>query len=365
MNVLVFALLLLVLTPFVAGCGGEGRDAGQAAKSEHDFDGAVTDASLMSLKGGDPSGTTTTKGTGYISYFTGSTANVSPTTQPALLLVGGGTDRDDAMQWFVDRSGRGDMVILRASGADGYNTWLVEKGSDSVESIVFSSRTAASDPAITAKLRQAEAIFFAGGDQSEYVKYWKDTPVATEVNAAAARGVPVGGTSAGLAILGQFLYSAMGKSMDSAVALANPYHRDITLDKDFLAFPSFSGLITDSHFVTRDRMGRLLTFMARLIKEGWAPSVLAFGVDDTVAVGINEVGVGVVFADTGKAYALSSTTAPTVCVASKPLTFAAVNAYSLGKGATFNFGTWAGASGDAYQLSVTNGVVSSSKGSIY
>jgi cyanophycinase len=49
----------------------------------------------------------------------------------------------------------------------------------------------------------------------------------------------------------------------SAQALADPYHRNITLDRDFLVLPFMAGLITDQHFVERDRMGRTLTFMAR------------------------------------------------------------------------------------------------------
>ena len=48
------------------------------------------------------------------------------------------------------------------------------------------------------------------------------------------RNVPIGGTSAGLAVLGQFDFAALKGSVTSADALANPYNRRMTLDRDFL-----------------------------------------------------------------------------------------------------------------------------------
>jgi cyanophycinase-like exopeptidase len=310
--------------------------------------------------------TTTTRTKTYVSYFTGDTADVKPATTASLLLVGGGLDRDDAMQWFINRSGKGDIVVLRESGSDGYNTWMLAKGANSVESIVFSSAAAANDPVILDKVRRADGIFFAGGDQQNYLKYFKDTGIETEVNAAAARGVPVGGTSAGLAILGQFSYPAINSSATSAVALANPYDVSVMIAKDFLSFPVLSNVITDSHFVARDRMGRSLTFMARIIKDGLSPSIRGVAVDETVAIGIDENKQGIVFADAaGKAYMLASTQAPVRCEAGVPLTFNNVSVYRIGQGSSFNFNTWTGTNGTAYSLSVNSGVITSTNGSIY
>ena len=62
-----------------------------------------------------------------------------------------------------------------------------------------------------ATIRNAEAIFIAGGDQSNYVRYWKDTPVEDAINLVAAKPAPIGGTSAGMAILGEFVYSAKAR----------------------------------------------------------------------------------------------------------------------------------------------------------
>ena len=49
------------------------------------------------------------------------------------------------------------------------------------------------------------------------------------LNGAIRRGVPIGGTSAGLAVLGEYVYSAQGdkpddNELDSKTALADPLH---------------------------------------------------------------------------------------------------------------------------------------------
>jgi cyanophycinase-like exopeptidase len=130
-------------------------------------------------------------------YFTGNAADVTPPTKGGLQLEGGGTDIDDAFRWFIAHAGGGDIVILRASGGAGYNPYFMKLGPvDSVESIVFKSRDASSDKDVIRSLEHAEGVFIAGGDQSNYVKYWKGTPVETTLNALAKRGVPIGGTSA-------------------------------------------------------------------------------------------------------------------------------------------------------------------------
>lgn len=231
---------------------------------------------------------------GFKSYYSGHASDVSPAVSPALLLVGGGDDRDDAMEWFLDRAGRGNIVVLRESGADGYNSWLLARGAVSVQSVVFSSKYGANSETVAEAVKNAEGIFFAGGDQSRYVSFLKGSAVLAEVQKAAARGVPIGGTSAGLAILGEFIFAANGSSIQSDEALSNPYSVNVSLDTNFLNLPFLDHVITDSHFVARNRMGRLLTFMVRIVQDGWDESVRGIGVGEEAAVGIDEAGVGTV-----------------------------------------------------------------------
>ena len=107
------------------------------------------------------------------------------------------------------------------------------------------------------------------------------------MNTSIARGVPIGGTSAGLAVLTQYVYSALGsKGVTSAQALADPYNRYITLASDFVNLPVLAGVIGDTHFATRDRMGRALAFLCRITNAGWDHAPRAIAVDEETALEI-------------------------------------------------------------------------------
>jgi cyanophycinase len=293
----------------------------------------------------------------YDLYRSGSAADALPP-QPAanlLVLMGGGIDVDDAFRAMIakargDTAAKVDVVILRTSGADGYNAYLMAMdGVDSVESIVLKTRNGASAPEVLDLVNRADVLFIAGGDQSTYIDLWAGTPLEAAMKAAVARHVPFGGTSAGLAVLGQFDYSGANQSVTSADALANPYNRNVTLDRSFLnALPLMAGVITDAHLVTRDRMGRLVTFLARLSADGWGgwQSLRGIGVDEQTAVVVdgdiatvmgNDDGVG---GRTGRAYFLKPTMAPTTVKAKTPLTFRSLQVEKRVAGGHYNLATW-------------------------
>ncbi len=138
-------------------------------------------------------------------------------------------------------------------------------------------------------IRKAEVVFIAGGDQANYVRGWKGTPVESAINDDIAAGKPIGGTSAGLAVEGEFVYGATGdqpddKDLSSADVLPDPYFERVTLTRDFLKVPHLDNLITDSHFAKRDRMGRSLGFLARIMKDGWNSSPREVAIDEKSAV---------------------------------------------------------------------------------
>ncbi|HET8797980.1 MAG TPA: cyanophycinase [Thermoanaerobaculia bacterium] len=302
----------------------------------------------------------------YQYYVVGSSSDVVRSTSPGTVLMGGGSDVDAAFQWMIGKSGGGDFVVIRASGTDAYNPYIYGLGTvDSVETLIITSRTAASDPFVVNKIRNAEALWIAGGDQSNYINYWKGTPVADAINYVAnTKGAPVGGTSAGLAVLGQFIYTGAAGSVTSSQALSNPYHRYVTLDRDFVQIANLGGVITDSHFAARDRLGRLVTFLARIIRDGWASSVRGIGVDEATAMLVNPDG-SATRVGSGAVYFLSSNGVPQVCADRTPLTYTGLAVYKVSGSATFNLATWSGSGGTAYTVSANAGALSSSNGSIY
>lgn len=297
-------------------------------------------------------------------YLTGNAADVSPVLAgPAHDFGGGSTDVDAALQWIIDQvrgctscSTKIDVVILRSTGSNGYNDYIFAmNGVDSVETLVITSARDANTAAVETTVKNAEVVFFAGGDQCDYVTNFKGTLVETAVEHVYAKGGGVGGTSAGLAIQGDFTYDACRGSITSAQALANPYHRYATFTYDFFHWANLQGTITDSHFVARDRMGRLLAFLARQIQDGRATSALGVAVNEVTSVVVDRNGVATVLGD-GPAYFVLADHAPEVCQSGVPLTYSNFKIWKVNANGTFDLRNRP--STGYYTRSVSNGVLS-------
>ena len=277
-------------------------------------------------------------------------------------LMGGGQDQDAAFRWMCDRAGGGDFLVLRASGTDAYNSYIRKlcPALNSAATLIITSRQGASQPFVAEKIRTAAAVFIAGGSQDNYINFWQGTPVEEALNLAVKKGVPVGGTSAGLAVLGEYSFAALKDTVKSSEALSNPFHERVTITRDFLHVPLFNGTITDSHFVARDRMGRLIVFLARIITDGWSRAPFGIGVDEKTAVLVDADGSARV-TGVGAAYFLRAPGPPERCVPNAALTYRNISVYRLTAAAgTFNLKSWTGSGGLEYRLSVENGVLGSS-----
>ena len=232
-------------------------------------------------------------------YLLGDTAARTPgKVEPGLLLMGGGDRNFDAMRWFMRKAGNGHIVVLRASqgGEIGEEFFNEVGGIASVETFVFKDRESAYDPAVLAALKRADGIFLAGGDQSRYVRYWRGTPVAAALDAHVRAGKPLGGTSAGLAVQGEYFYGAMdGGSQTSPAALADPLGDGNTIETGFLHLDALQGVITDTHFSERGRLGRLVAFVAKGEALADRP-LIGLGVDEDAAVAVEGDGRARVYA---------------------------------------------------------------------
>lgn len=220
---------------------------------------------------------------------------------PGLLLMGGGDRNFDVMRWFMKKAGNGHLVVLRASQGNEVGKEFYEEvgGILSVETFVFKNRTPSNDPKILASLARADGIFIAGGDQARYVRYWKGTPIAEALDAHVRAGKPIGGTSAGLAILGEYLYGAMDDgSLRSPEALADPLGPANTIEADFLHIERLKGVVTDTHFKERDRLGRLFAFLAKAETMTGTPrrGLIGLGVDESAALAVEADGTGRIYA---------------------------------------------------------------------
>lgn len=228
--------------------------------------------------------------------------------QPGLMMVGGGDWPYEAFRWMTARAGHGRIVILRASGTTEAQDEFFNQvgGITGAQTLVFQDRAAASDPEVLEIVRQADGLFIAGGDQSNYVRFWKGTPLNEAINRHVREGKPLGGTSAGLAIMGAYSYGAMdGGSLTSEHALRDPLGPAVTLVDDFLQLPLLppGEVVTDSHFAARDRLGRLLVFVTRLAGAHAGSRIKGLGVDEYTALCIDGDGNGRVYTgNDGKAW---------------------------------------------------------------
>ena len=298
----------------------------------------------------------TSTGAGYVEYTLA--ASAPKQTHPprfGVVMLGGHGDVDEATQFFCEHSGGGKIVILRASGDDDYNQEFHEKcPANSTTTIVFSSREASEQPWVLQQLRDAHAIFIAGGDQSNYIKFWKGTSVQKEMNAAIARGVPIAGISAGLAVEGQFIFASMIDTVTSDQALVNPYDIHVTLEKDFLEIPQLRGVITDSHYSARSRMGRSVVFAARILQDGWARQVHVMGIDETTAVIVEADGSARVVGK-GAAHIFAMDAKAETCVDGKPLTVRGLHGFAASAGSSLNLKTWTATPARPFTIDVTDG----------
>jgi len=312
-------------------------------------------------------------GNGVTSYLTGDAADVSTSTSFGIALMGGAdaytNAESEAFQFLVNKSGGGDFVVLRASGSDGYNSFIYNDigGVNSVETLVIDSQSAADDASVETTVRNAEAIFIAGGNQADYENYWKNTRLEDAINYVInTKNAPIGGSSAGLAILGGLYYAAANGTVYSSEALSDPYNNYMAgLGTGFIDADYMQNVVTDTHYNERDRQGRHFTFMARFVADFGvsASDIKGIGVDEATAVLIDDDGSAEVYGQ-GDAYFLRGTGgAPENCQSNTDLTWyqggQAVDAYIVpgtNNGSnTFDLSNWSGSGGSQEYWYANNG----------
>ncbi len=294
----------------------------------------------------------------------GSATDKVTTTTGGFVLMGGGTDVDAAMQWMIAKSGGGDVVVLRSTGTNAYNSYLNGLGTvNSVQTLLIDSVAKGSDACVAQTIKNAEMVFIAGGNQQNYIDYFKGKAVGDALNYLInTKKVPIGGTSAGMAIMGQY-YHPGGAAEDSTV-LGNP--TAIAIGNNFLNNSLLNNVVTEPHFAQRARQPRLTSFIASA-QYNYAVSwqtMRGISADEATAYAIDANGAGKVFgtgnvnfvSPTGAPETLAPNTALTWNLAGKALKVYQVPGTPSGTN-TFNVTTWTGTGGTTHYWSVVNGVI--------
>jgi cyanophycinase-like exopeptidase len=245
------------------------------------------------------------KPSNLVTYLNGNPVQSSkvPVGGPAVLLMGGGTEVDAAFtQYGYPIVNGGDIVVLRASGGNGYQTYMYNDlvamlppelqaslQPNSVETLLVDTLSKANSDYVADAVRKANMIWMAGGDQSQYTQFWRGTALAAAVKQAYARGAVVGGTSAGMVVNGEWMYDPGAlTAATSAEAVADPYRPSVILSTDLFGLPLGFNIVPEPHFANRDRMGRLMTFMARLRQDARTSLVYGVGLDECSSLFINK-----------------------------------------------------------------------------
>lgn len=231
-----------------------------------------------------------------------------------IVLMGGGTEVDRGSSLFVEGANGGDVLVLRASGStESYTSYFAEElpvdpPASSVTTLLLDDPALADDAAVLCRVRGAEAIWLAGGDQADYLVRWPDA-LRDAIAEAVDAGVAVGGTSAGAMSLSALAFDALNGSVTSEEALANPNDSLVRVAASPFAPDAMAATIVDTHFVARDREGRLLTFMDRALVDG-AARVMGVGLDESGTALVIDGASFRLLADGGAAAFLYSASGP-------------------------------------------------------
>jgi cyanophycinase len=206
---------------------------------------------------------------------TATAAAVKAVTGPAV-PIGGALRDDNAAVWsrlvelaggpgsrfvvFATASGdpeaaaKGTIAALAAHGAVAEHLRVAPELKD------VDLRQAVRDPALIAKVRAAQGVFFTGGDQGRIVDTLRpggvESPLLAAIRELQQRGGVVAGTSAGAAIMSRTMF----RDPASVITLMKGPMRP---GQDFDAGLGFaqSDLFVDQHFLARGRIGRMLALM--------------------------------------------------------------------------------------------------------
>jgi cyanophycinase len=222
----------------------------------------------------------------------GNISNTDTKRTSLALMLGGGKNEKNGFKHFINAASGGDIVVI--SGKSNLNhrythdLWKMASEFnikiDSVESLSLLNKNASDESFVLEKVRNAEAIFFTGGDQSKYIDRIQNTKLHKLLVDKINEGVAIAGTSAGLAIMGEFIFSANFGGIRSNTALSDPMNKRISIMSNFLNIPGTSNLITDTHFSNRNREGRLLSFMYRTQVDFNLSSIIGLGIDEQTSL---------------------------------------------------------------------------------
>src|SRR5687767_9201392 len=197
----------------------------------------------------------------------------------SLLIIGGHEDKDGEktiLRFLVKKIGKSAKIAVVTIASqhpeqmfEEYERVFRGLGVRHVHHLRVESREEARHDTKVAVLRDADAVFFTGGDQLRITSQLGDTPIFSRIHEIFSAGGLIAGTSAGASVMTEtMLVSGSGSEsqrIDSSLKLAP-------------GFGLLPGVIVDQHFAERGRISRLLSAVAQ------NPRILGIGIDEDSAI---------------------------------------------------------------------------------
>lgn len=206
---------------------------------------------------------------------------MSKTQKSAVMVIGGAEDKIHGrliLQTFFQRSGAHDAMIAIIPCAsrepetigDRYRTIFRDMGAKEIEIFDIRDRHESDHERWHKFLSQCTGVFMTGGDQLRLSGIMADTVVMDKVRMRAQVGeIALAGTSAGAAVMGEFMIAGGGSG-------ESPNRSLVDLADGLDIIPE---ILVDQHFHNRNRMARLMSAIAAY------PEKLGIGIDeDTCAM---------------------------------------------------------------------------------
>lgn len=172
-----------------------------------------------------------------------------------------------------------------------YSDYFKSLGANHVEAVVAETRDEANDPSIADKLKDADVIFFRGGDQAEYYNNWKGTLLEKNIKSIDKNGGAIGGTSAGAMSLAGYALAGgqeLGSKdvlMDAKTKMLDDVNGGSSIHNDFLNI--VPDAIIETHYGERARLGRTVGAHAKASEDFKRKDLLSIAVSEQTGIAIS------------------------------------------------------------------------------
>lgn len=223
-----------------------------------------------------------------------------------VIAVGGGAQGPEIYKAFIDAAGGPDALILDvpnnsinqpmktapATFGDGFR----KHGARNVVILFTQSRAVADSDAFVAIIKKAKGIWFDGGRQFHDIQAYAGTKSEREFWGVLQRGGVIAGSSAGMAVLGDFMVRG-APSQNNYIEDYPGYEK---------GFGYLRNTATDMHVVARERLPDLTEVLARY------PDVLGISADEGTAWVVHGDVARIIGRDKAFVYARNGATDPHV-----------------------------------------------------